>query len=75
MRSLGRDLTKASAKLVELPELVTDRIFAFADIVGRENGIAGTDYGLGGRVHPQIAWAKLRVLHECATIASKKLWN
>jgi hypothetical protein len=30
----------------------------------------GTDCGLGDRVHPQIAWAKLRA---CATIASKKL--
>ena len=36
----------------------------FADIVGRENAIAGTDYGLGGRVHPQIAWAKLRALRD-----------
>jgi 5-methyltetrahydropteroyltriglutamate--homocysteine methyltransferase len=35
---------------------VTDRILAFVDIVGRENVIAGTDCGLGGRAHPQIAW-------------------
>ena len=40
--------------------LVADRIIAFAEIIGRENVIAGTDCGLGGRVHPQIAWAKLR---------------
>jgi hypothetical protein len=32
----------------------------FAEIVGQENVIAGTDCGLDGRVHPQIAWAKLR---------------
>jgi hypothetical protein len=32
----------------------------FAEIVGQENVIAGTDCGLGGRIHPQIAWAKLR---------------
>jgi 5-methyltetrahydropteroyltriglutamate--homocysteine methyltransferase len=37
------------------PELVADRIHAFADIVGRENVIAGNDCGLGGRVYPQIA--------------------
>jgi hypothetical protein len=41
---------------------VADRIITFAEIVGQENVIAGTDCGLGGRVHPQIAWAKLRAL-------------
>jgi 5-methyltetrahydropteroyltriglutamate--homocysteine methyltransferase len=46
----------------------------FTDIVGRENIIAGTDCGLGGRVHPQIAWAKLRALSEGAALASKRLW-
>jgi len=49
--------------------------FSFADAVGCDNVIAGTDCGLGGRVHPQIAWAKLRVLCEGAALASKKLWN
>ena len=47
----------------------------YADLVGRENVIAGTDCGLGGRVHPQIAWAKLEALVEGARIASKKLWK
>jgi 5-methyltetrahydropteroyltriglutamate--homocysteine methyltransferase len=61
--------------VVEHPELVADRILNFAEIVGRENVIAGTDCGLGGRVHPQIAWAKLRVLGEGAALASKKLWS
>jgi len=51
-----------STDLVEHPELVADRIIAFAEIGGRENVIAGTDCGLGGRVHPQIAWAKPRAL-------------
>jgi hypothetical protein len=40
------------------------RIITFAEIVGQENVIAGTDCGLGGRVHPQIAWAKLRTLRD-----------
>ena len=61
--------------LVEHPELVADRIIAFAEIIGRENVIAGTDCGLGGRVHPQIAWAKLRALCDGAAIASKQLWG
>jgi len=61
--------------IVEHPELVADRIVTFANIVGRDNVIAGTDCGLGGRVHPQIAWAKLRSLCEGAAMASKKLWS
>ena len=40
--------------------------------VGQENVIAGTESGLDARVHPQIAWAKLRA---GAAIASKKLWS
>jgi len=35
----------------------------------------GTDRGFVGRVHPQIAWAKLRALRDGAVIASKKLWS
>ena len=44
-------------------------------VVGRENVIAGTDCGLGGRIHPQIAWAKLEALAEGARLASKELWR
>ena len=47
----------------------------FAEGVGRENVIASTDCGLGGRVHPQIAWAKLGALSEGARIASQQLWG
>jgi 5-methyltetrahydropteroyltriglutamate--homocysteine methyltransferase len=45
MRSLGRDIEKTTAKLVEHPELLADRIITFAEIVGQENVIAGTDCG------------------------------
>ena len=48
-----------ATNVLEHPELVADRIVRFAKMVGRENVIATTDCGLGGRVHPQIAWAKL----------------
>ncbi len=41
--------------LVEHTELVANRLIAFADIVGRENVIAGIDCGLGGSVNPQVA--------------------
>ena len=50
-----------ATNLVEHPQLVADRILRYAAIVGRENIIAGTDCGLGGRVHADLAWAKLRV--------------
>ena len=52
--------------VVEHPEVVADRIVRYAGVVGRENVIAGTDCGMGLRVHPQIAWAKLKALAEGA---------
>jgi 5-methyltetrahydropteroyltriglutamate--homocysteine methyltransferase len=60
--------------VIEHPELVAERIGRFASLVGRERIIASTDCGLGGRVHPQIAWAKLETLAQGAAIASKQLW-
>jgi 5-methyltetrahydropteroyltriglutamate--homocysteine methyltransferase len=64
-----------STNLIEHPEVVADRICRFAEAVGRDNVIASTDCGLGGRVHPQIAWAKLKTLSEGAELASKRLWH
>jgi 5-methyltetrahydropteroyltriglutamate--homocysteine methyltransferase len=64
-----------STNVVEHPELVADRIARFANGVGRERVIASTDCGLGGRVHPQLAWAKLRSLTEGAALASELLWR
>jgi 5-methyltetrahydropteroyltriglutamate--homocysteine methyltransferase len=64
-----------ATNLVEHPQLVADRILRYAAIVGRENVIAGTDCGLGGRVHPDLAWAKLKVLAEGAALASTSLWG
>ncbi|MGH8141931.1 MAG: cobalamin-independent methionine synthase II family protein [Steroidobacteraceae bacterium] len=61
--------------VVEHPEVVADRIVRYANLVGRENVIAGTDCGMGFRVHPQIAWAKLKVLAEGARLASAQLWD
>ena len=63
-----------STNTIEHHELVADRIERFAGVVGRENIIASTDCGLGARVHPQIAWAKLRTLSEGARNASNHLW-
>ncbi len=61
-----------ATNVVEHPELVAERILRFANIVGRERVIAATDCGLGGRVYPQIAWAKLsKLLAAGAALASK----
>lgn len=63
-----------ATNVVEHPELVAQRIVHFANLVGRENVIASTDCGLGGRVHPQIAWAKLETLAQGAELATQRLW-
>ena len=66
--------------LVEHPELVAQRIIRYANIVGRENVIAGNDCGFAtsavlDEVHPDVAWAKLEALTEGARIASRQLWG
>lgn len=64
-----------ATNVVEHPELVAQRIIRFAERVGRENVIASTDCGLGGRVHPQIANAKLETLAQGAALATQYLWG
>ena len=64
-----------ATNVVEHPELVAERIVRFANLVGRERVIAATDCGLGGRVHADIAWAKLEALAQGAALASKQLWH
>ncbi|PFG28424.1 cobalamin-independent methionine synthase II family protein [Corynebacterium renale] len=63
-----------SMNAVEHPRLVADRIVQFAELVGPERVVASTDCGLGGRLHHQIAWAKLESLVEGARIASRELF-
>jgi 5-methyltetrahydropteroyltriglutamate--homocysteine methyltransferase len=65
---------------VEHPELVAQRIARYAQLVGRENVIAGVDCGFGtfvvqAEVDPEIAWLKLQSLVEGADLASKELWQ
>src|SRR5471032_420874 len=69
-----------ATNVVEHPELVAERIVRLAQIVGRENIIAGTDCGFAQgpfhrRVHGSIMWAKLESLAEGARLASKELWS
>jgi len=60
---------------VEHPEVVADRLINFANLVGRENVIAGTDCGMGIRIHHEIGWAKLEAMVEGSALASKTLWG
>ncbi|PYN86072.1 MAG: epoxyalkane--coenzyme M transferase [Candidatus Rokuibacteriota bacterium] len=64
-----------ATNVVEHPELVAERITRFANLVGKERVIASTDCGLGGRVHAQIAWAKLEALAQGAALATRQLWR
>jgi 5-methyltetrahydropteroyltriglutamate--homocysteine methyltransferase len=61
--------------VLEHPQVVADRIVRYAEAVGRENVIASTDCGMGGRLHPSVAWAKLRTLSEGAAQATRQLWG
>ena len=67
-------LISHSTNAVEHPRLIADRIIQYAELVGPENVIASSDCGLGGRLHQQIAWAKLESLVEGARIASEELF-
>jgi 5-methyltetrahydropteroyltriglutamate--homocysteine methyltransferase len=69
-----------ATNVVEHPELIAERILRFANLLGRENVMAGTDCGFAQgtfyrRVHPTIMWAKFEALAEGARLASKQLWN
>lgn len=61
---------------IEHPDLVAERLVRYANLVGRENVLAGTDCGLGTRVgHPSICWAKFEAMAEGARRATKVLWG
>ncbi len=67
------------SNFVEHPKLIAERICRFADIVGRERVLAGTDCGFAtfagfGKIDPAICYAKLKSLAEGAEIASAWLW-
>ena len=70
----------STSNIVEHPELVAERIRRYADVIGKERVIAGTDCGFGsfagyGAVHPTICWVKLKALADGAAIASEQLWG
>ena len=70
----------STTNFIEHPELVAERIMRFANIVGRERVIAGTDCGFStfagfGAVDEDIVYAKLGSMVEGARLASKQLWK
>ena len=73
-RALIPGVVTHKTTILEHAETVCDRIVRYANIVGRENVIAGEDCGMGGRIHPQVAWAKLKALADGAALATRQLW-
>lgn len=70
----------STTNVVEHPEVVADRLITYADVVGRQNVMAGTDCGFGtiagmDVVVPTVTWAKFRAQAEGARIASAHLWG
>jgi 5-methyltetrahydropteroyltriglutamate--homocysteine methyltransferase len=79
-RKLVPGVISHSTNVVEHPELVAERLVRVANLVGRDNVMAGTDCGFAQaphvrRVHPSIMWAKLEALAEGARMASNELWG
>jgi 5-methyltetrahydropteroyltriglutamate--homocysteine methyltransferase len=64
-----------ATNIIEHPELVAERITRYTDRLGAENVIAGADCGFGGRIHPELGWAKLAALAEGAALASSRIWK
>ena len=70
---------ESKANFIEHPELIAQRIRRYADLVGAENVMAGSDCGYGtwvgqAAVDPDVVWAKLAALTEGAAIASRALY-
>jgi 5-methyltetrahydropteroyltriglutamate--homocysteine methyltransferase len=79
----GKDLIlgviDVKVNAVEHPRLVAQRLVRLAEVVGRENVVAGTDCGFDtfirfSQVDPDVVWLKLQALSEGAAMASDELW-
>jgi 5-methyltetrahydropteroyltriglutamate--homocysteine methyltransferase len=76
---LSPGVIDTKTNVVEHPRLIAQRIARYADIVGRERVLPGTDCGFGtftgfGLVEPDVAWMKLEALAQGAELASSQLW-
>jgi 5-methyltetrahydropteroyltriglutamate--homocysteine methyltransferase len=71
---------ESKSNFIEHPDLIAQRIARYANLIGRENVIAGSDCGYGtwvgqAAVDPDVVWAKLAAMAEGARIASRQFWN
>jgi 5-methyltetrahydropteroyltriglutamate--homocysteine methyltransferase len=71
---------ESKSNFIEHPELIAQRIARYANLVGRENVIAGSDCGYGtwvgqAAVDPDVVWAKFAAMAEGARIATKQFWK
>jgi 5-methyltetrahydropteroyltriglutamate--homocysteine methyltransferase len=71
---------ESKSNFIEHPELIAQRIGHYANLVGRENVIAGSDCGFGtwvgqAAVDPDVVWAKMAAMAEGARIATKHFWR
>ena len=71
---------ESKSNFIEHPELIAQRISHYANLVGRENVIAGSDCGFGtwvgqAAVDPDVVFAKLKAMAEGAALASKQFWK
>ena len=73
-------ITHAS-NIVEHPEWISERLVRFAELVGRENVMAGADCGFSSQalykteVHPTVVWEKFKAMRQGADLATKRLWH
>lgn len=79
-KTLIPGVIESKSNFIEHPELIAQRIARYANLVGRENVIAGSDCGYGtwvgqAAVDPDVVFAKLAAMAEGAAIASKQFWK
>ena len=71
---------ESKSNFIEHPQLIAQRIGRYANLVGRENVMLGTDCGYGtwvgqAAVDPDVVWGKLAAMAEGARIASQQFWG
>jgi 5-methyltetrahydropteroyltriglutamate--homocysteine methyltransferase len=71
---------ESKTNFIEHPELIAQRIGRYANLVGRDNVIAGSDCRYGtwvgqAAVDPDVVWAKLAAMAAGARIATQQFWK
>jgi 5-methyltetrahydropteroyltriglutamate--homocysteine methyltransferase len=71
---------ESKSNFIEHPELIAQRIARYANLVGRDNVIAGSDCGFGtwvgqAAVDSDVVWAKLAAMAEGARLATRQFWG